>query len=94
MTLYRDTTIRGYTLTQSGRPLKAYVYRGNGTDQLEHEYLRVPLDNGKETGGRPDCGTTLGYRVHRKAKEKVCDGCMEAMRVYNNEYAERRRARQ
>lgn len=92
MTLYRDPAIRGYTLTQSGRPLKAYVYRGNGTDQLEHEYLRVPLEV-------PDylrhgvCGTATGYNKHRGMNQPICDKCRAWKSDSNRAEHQRRKAK-
>lgn len=80
---HRPPAVRGYSLIQTGLPVeKMYVYRGDGTDQLEDEYLRVPLEKPRAERRKPKsvCGTNGGYRAHRKRGEEACDDCLAARR--------------
>lgn len=63
-------------------PLKPYVYRGTGQDELT-AWMDELEDEAPAPRGRvasSPCGTSAAYRRHRRRGERACAACLAAER--------------
>ena len=71
------------TATRNGLPFAApYTYRGTGRDELT-AFMDDEPDPSFGTGraASAQCGTTAGYRRHRRHGEPACQDCLAAERL-------------
>lgn len=88
---HRPPAVRGYSLIQTGLPVeKMYVYRGDGTDQLQDEYLRIPLEKPRAERSTQEwthgANMPTNYRRCKIARGKACESCRLAYNEYWREY--------